>query len=494
MKAILTSTLLFTITFFQAQTSAFNFSIHFESGKHNINSTSTLTLNQIANHININKIDTVNLYGHTDPKGDIAYNEALSERRVKSVHEYLKHFKLKCHFKLDHFGERKLLTKKKNIHADSLNRRVEIFYAKYSPISSADDSLYGIKKMDKKSIIYQFDPNTRLDTAIYFKNLDKTCKDLAGKKTHVLVMDWTRSVYAYGTSMINWYKRNRSESNFEHIVLFNDGNKKATHRKRLGDTGGIYSGEIDSLTSILHLMEKVAKKGTGGDFPENVIEALLFAQEEFPQTDTLVLLADNEACIRDYKLTHLLKKPVKIIVNQVNPIDKIVNYQFFSIAAHTNGSVFLNEEEFHDLSFKSKFGPQPTPMNDTLIVLGKKRKMSYKKAKKEHSKTKRSLKIMDKRPVLMINNTLYDWIKGSSIGKKEYTTGKMNCSVFEYSLTSHAKFKEKYTFWQKTQNTCGGIIRLICSPFKKKPKKRKFYPKMNKSKSKTSSSRKPREQ
>ncbi|MDW3208862.1 MAG: OmpA family protein [Reichenbachiella sp.] len=71
----------------------------------------------------------VEISGHTDPKGPMAYNQKLSERRAKVVADYMfEHGFDAKKAKVVGYGETKLIDKTNSEEADAKNRRVEIRY------------------------------------------------------------------------------------------------------------------------------------------------------------------------------------------------------------------------------------------------------------------------------------------------------------------------------------------------------------------------------
>ena len=98
-------------------------------------------------------------------------------------------------------------------------------------------------------------------------------------------------------------------------------------KKKIGNTGGIYATKTGNTDEALQMMEKSKAAGTGGDFPENDVEALIYAQKNYPEAKALVLIADNMASVRDIKLLEKLaesQKPVHILIARTEDIDLIV--------------------------------------------------------------------------------------------------------------------------------------------------------------------------
>ena len=67
------------------------------------------------------------LSGFADPKGNAAYNKALSKRRVENVFELLKSKGIEAsRMSQDYFGEEQLRVPESYPNSDASNRRVEI--------------------------------------------------------------------------------------------------------------------------------------------------------------------------------------------------------------------------------------------------------------------------------------------------------------------------------------------------------------------------------
>ncbi|MES2836762.1 MAG: hypothetical protein V4667_04525 [Bacteroidota bacterium] len=162
----------------------------------------------------------------------------------------------------------------------------------------------------------------------------------------LVVMDWTGSMYKYGATAVLWHTLHQNQSGIKYFVFFNDGDDKKSEEKQIGNTGGIYGTESKYLTRVINLFYTVMAKGSGGDTPENNIEAVLTGQALFPNFKELILIADNKACIKDYRLIDSLKVPVKVILcgteNGINP-------QYINLAYKTKGSIHTIEEDIYEM-------------------------------------------------------------------------------------------------------------------------------------------------
>ena len=175
-------------------------------------------------------------------------------------------------------------------------------------------------------------------------------------KNSLVVADWTGSMYPYGSQVLAWYIYNQQSGKIKYLTLFNDGDNKLIKQKIIGETGGIYHSTADNIERIAQLYYLVSMKGTGGDGPENDIEALLAGMRQFPNHDDLILIADNYACVRDMQLLDSIKKPVHVIACGYHPVFGL-NPQLVEIAKKTKGSLHtieLDMEEMDNIKIKNK--------------------------------------------------------------------------------------------------------------------------------------------
>lgn len=441
-------------------------SIHFDTGKFSIKPEAEDYLQKVIRDLREKDISSIQLVGHTDPHGSVEYNQHLSKQRVESVENYiLDHVDMEIN--TGYFGKSKLLYETSTQKNDSLNRRVEILYF----INCQDTE----NEEQAKNIIYREDKNCHIDTLITQQHYND---HLIGEKSSVVVLDWTRSVYRYGFELLKWFEINKDRANFSDIVIFNDGDGKPTQQKRDGSTGGIYQTPLDSIPSVINLMEEVANKGTGGDYPENYIEALIFAQNKYPEADTLFLIADNRACIRDYKMLEKLNKPVVVILNEINAESKVINYQYINLIAHTNGRLIFMDQEINNVSFKEGHTYKPIYFKDTFIKLPKFRgdlDQAYEQIKEMKSRLhKTSIP-----PIIVVDGVEYDRCFNKRIPITDYKIACASCFKFDYPIKTHTQFKERFTLrqkfiikWRNRPRARFGVIdykwrKIKCDPCKK---------------------------
>ena len=208
-------------------------------------------------------------------------------------------------------------------------------------IDSVKKIFFSLPKSDRKYLSLGIDS---LSYEVMARNSEKW-----GSVT--IVSDWTASMYPYTTQILRWHLANHQSSNIKHFVFFNDGDKKAQSEKIIGNTGGIYSIKSEKITDVIELMKHVKLKGTGDDLPENDIEALICAKDSFPDTEGIVLIADNKSLIRDIELLEQVKKPVHIILGRVyKGKDIFINRLYIKIALATNGSLHTLTKDYYTKS------------------------------------------------------------------------------------------------------------------------------------------------
>ncbi|OYT11822.1 MAG: hypothetical protein B6I18_02865, partial [Bacteroidetes bacterium 4572_112] len=168
-------------------------------------------------------------------------------------------------------------------------------------------------------------------------------------KNALVVMDWTGSMYRYGAQAILWHTMNYKNSGIKNFVFFNDGDGIDDDKKIIGETGGVYFAQARHMDRLIKTFYLVGKKGKGGDDPENDIEALIRGMNRFEDFDELILIADNNSCIRDFRLIANLGVKVNIIACGTK---YGLNPQYVNLAYLTGGSIHSMKEEINHLSQK----------------------------------------------------------------------------------------------------------------------------------------------
>ncbi|PWJ42026.1 hypothetical protein [Sediminitomix flava] len=157
-----------------------------------------------------------------------------------------------------------------------------------------------------------------------------------------IVSDWTGSMYDYTLQVLKWQIDQHQDEKIKGYVFFNDGDYKYDYEKVIGETGGIYTLKSSKIIEVIEKMAEVKERGDGGDIPENDIEALIVAQEEFPDVEELVLIADNRSPMRDLSLLSQLNRPIRIVLSRIpenTDIKAEINPEYLKLAIETKGSI-----------------------------------------------------------------------------------------------------------------------------------------------------------
>jgi hypothetical protein len=163
----------------------------------------------------------------------------------------------------------------------------------------------------------------------------------------VIVADVTGSMYPYTAQLLKWLQLNLTDKQKNYFIFFNDGDDKDDDKKVIGRTGGIYSVVADNYDDVEKTIKTAMTNGSGGDVPENNIEALLASDKVCNSCDSIIMIADNWAPVKDISLLSSWHKPVKVVVCGV--FDKI-NKDYLKLARDTKGSIHLMEEDIYTLS------------------------------------------------------------------------------------------------------------------------------------------------
>lgn len=170
-----------------------------------------------------------------------------------------------------------------------------------------------------------------------------TALDRINDQQSAVVMDVTGSMAPYSSQLLLWLKLNKKERDF---VVYNDGDNRADISKVDGETGGLYLAKDSGFEELGIVVQEAMLNGTGGDIPENAIEAIRAAQEEFRPT-SIIWLADNHSIPRDLGLLPQVHLPVKVVV--CGGLEGI-STPLLDIARATSGSIHTIEQDIMSLA------------------------------------------------------------------------------------------------------------------------------------------------
>jgi len=166
-------------------------------------------------------------------------------------------------------------------------------------------------------------------------------------KNATVVADVTGSMSPYISQFALWFLYKLNHKEVTNLVLFNDGDNLKNELKVPGKTGGIYTKSTDNYRDFVELLQLTTSMGFGGDLQENAVEAILKAQELYPDSKEIIFIADNYAPIRDAGLISNVKKPVRVVLCGTH---LFANSQYLNLARKTGGSVHSMEQDLIDLS------------------------------------------------------------------------------------------------------------------------------------------------
>ncbi len=170
-------------------------------------------------------------------------------------------------------------------------------------------------------------------------------------KNVVIVCDITSSMFPYTTQLFDWMTENTENTSIKGIVFFTDCDSLGRQtRGRL--PGKMFSArKKDELVLWDTMFAAINNSENNKDKPENNIEALLYAQKNFPDADEIVMIADNSSQIKDMKLSSKVKKKVHIILCG-ETYEKNLAFQsdYVQLAKKTKGSIHTLEDDIENVS------------------------------------------------------------------------------------------------------------------------------------------------
>jgi hypothetical protein len=156
----------------------------------------------------------------------------------------------------------------------------------------------------------------------------------------LLVTDMTGSMYPYYAQLLVWHALKMSQGKKMNHVFFNDGNKKPTNKKTIGNTGGVYFNKSNDLLEVYRSMSRCMKGGYGGDLPENNFEAVQKGLKRFPNSENVIMLCDNWATPRDTSLLKSIEKPITFVMCGA---EMGVNTEYVDLACQNGGEIVTIE-------------------------------------------------------------------------------------------------------------------------------------------------------
>ena len=159
----------------------------------------------------------------------------------------------------------------------------------------------------------------------------------------------------YIAQYLLWLKLNFNGNKKQNYVFFNDGNGFKKRDKPIGSTGGMYYTENKlGYGHVVKIISKAIQNGNCNyEIQENDIEAVLGGINKFPNSKSIILIADNNAPPRDFELIKELNIPVKVILCGTK--NSVIQEKYIDLAYGTKGSLHTIEEDLEDV-FEQKEG------------------------------------------------------------------------------------------------------------------------------------------
>jgi len=186
-------------------------------------------------------------------------------------------------------------------------------------------------------------------------------------KNKLIVCDLTGSMAPYSAQLMAWFELNQKNEKKLQFVFFNDGNNMPDEKKIIGATGGIYYSAQATSDSIRRLMTKVINAGSGGDIPENNMEALIKGSNKSTPFNDLIMVVDNDSPVKDIELLKDFHYPVHIIL--CGALHGVINPDYLLIAWKTKGTIHTIEEDITRIS-KLMEGEEITINGYTYVING----------------------------------------------------------------------------------------------------------------------------
>lgn len=175
-------------------------------------------------------------------------------------------------------------------------------------------------------------------SAVFSRNKDWTNK--------LVTIDVTGSMAPFNTQVELWYQMNAATENQTQFVLFNDGDNMSNQAKIIGNTGGIYFCNNCTPEELSTKILIAKTKGSGGDGPENDIEALVKGIR--PEHSEIILIADNYSAVRDMALLSQLNRPIRVVL--CGALNRRPHVDYLTLAYATGGSIHTMEQDLVNLS------------------------------------------------------------------------------------------------------------------------------------------------
>ena len=167
----------------------------------------------------------------------------------------------------------------------------------------------------------------------------------------VIVCDFTSSMYPYSTQLFAWFRKNGNHKNIKGMVFFTDCDSTGAATSQSQKAGQMFVPKFPFSDSALPTLLAAARNTVQNeDLEENNVEALLFAQESYPDCERFILISDNGSGVKDLSKIKQVGKPVHVVICGP-PADttKPIELDYEAIARQTKGSLHTLEDDLNQL-------------------------------------------------------------------------------------------------------------------------------------------------
>lgn len=220
------------------------------------------------------------------------------------------------------------------IHTNGLAEK-EIRFMSASAVSMSDK----ISRVRQLGKTYELTSYQALD-----RNIEKW-------KNIVIICDITTSMFPYTTQVFDWMNENNDNTTIKGVVFFTDCDSlgKQTRGRLPGKMFTVR--KRDELVLWDTMFAAISNTENNKDKPENNIEALLYAQKQFPEADEFVMIADNSSEVKDMRSLSKIKKKVHVILcGETYQKNYAFQSDFVEIANRTKGSIHTIEDDIENVA------------------------------------------------------------------------------------------------------------------------------------------------
>ena len=172
-----------------------------------------------------------------------------------------------------------------------------------------------------------------------------------------IVADFTSSMYPHAAELFTWLAQNRRNQYIKGAVFFTDCDSLGRETQP-GNPGKMYLVRDWRNTDILPVFIDASRNTMGNaGAAENDLEAVLYAQRQFANAESLVLVADNGSPVKDMHLLPQVTKPVRIVLCGNTHDPKVaIQPDYLKIAAATKGSIHTPTTDLPDVTRMARGG------------------------------------------------------------------------------------------------------------------------------------------